>query len=285
MDELREMQHRTHEWGRRNQVTFDPAKKTFPYSASLCWRRWSFQNAENTNWLQVDGASVHWRLPVKRTTEDSCYVENEGHVFLQAMLNQYKTHIWSSSEYHNGALVMALPTQLQRIDKMLRWILHELGVANTETFILHNFAPPSIRRRIGIFLHKRKLEICLPVMTKELEFVQAQAGRFITSTFESHWSTVRCHSRMIANSLHMCMLMHNKLPQEIVDLPSVSSFQKALTEIAKTRAEEGTHKMEMIVSRVQRCSRLFLKFATYFWCDSIGTVHLTLASSVLPVFC
>ena len=29
MDELHEMQHRTHEWGQRNQVTFDPAKEHF----------------------------------------------------------------------------------------------------------------------------------------------------------------------------------------------------------------------------------------------------------------
>ena len=32
--------------------------------------------------------------------------------------------------------------------------------------------------------------------------------------------------------------MHNRLPQDIVDLPPVSSFQKKLTRIVKDRAEQ-----------------------------------------------
>ena len=33
--------------------------------------------------------------------------------------------------------------------------------------------------------------------------------------------------------------MYNRLPQEIVDLPSVTSFQKKLKKVAKTRADQG----------------------------------------------
>ena len=35
-DELREMQTRTHEWGCRNQVSFDPAKENFQIVHPLC---------------------------------------------------------------------------------------------------------------------------------------------------------------------------------------------------------------------------------------------------------
>ena len=58
------------------------------------------------------------------------------------MLSQYTTHVWSATEYHNGALILALPTQLQRIDKMQRCFLHELDMTDTGAFVVYNFAPP-----------------------------------------------------------------------------------------------------------------------------------------------
>ena len=241
MDELHEMQHRTHEWGQRNQVTFDPAKEHF---------RILHPRSGDGDPFKLLGTQIDCKLTMvpciegilsKGRPKIRAMLRTKDMYSVQAMLNQYKTHVWSVTEYHNGALVLALPPQLQRIDKMQRWFLHELGMVDTEAFVLHNFAPPSIRRRIGMlgFLHKRKLEICHPAMVKELEFAPVQAGRFNTSTFESHWTTVRCHSRMYTNSLHMYMLMYNRLPQEIVDLPSVTSFQKKLTKVAKTRADQG----------------------------------------------
>ena len=60
---------------------------------------------------------------------------------IKVMMNQYKTHVWSRTEYHNGALILALDNQLQRIDKMQRWFLHELEVTDTHAFIEYNFAP------------------------------------------------------------------------------------------------------------------------------------------------
>ena len=101
-----------------------------------------------------------------------------------------------------GALILALPTQLQRIDKMQRWFLDELDMTDTEAFVVYNFAPPSIRRRIGIlgFLHKRVLEVCHPAMVKDLKLESVQAGRYHTRTLESHWSEVNSHSRLFNNS-------------------------------------------------------------------------------------
>ena len=63
---------------------------------------------------------------------------------VQNMLLQFKTHVWSICEYHNGALILAQHNQLQRIDKMQRWFLHELDITDTNAFVLHNFAPPSL---------------------------------------------------------------------------------------------------------------------------------------------
>ena len=59
----------------------------------------------------------------------------KGMYDLKTMLNQYKTHVWSATEYHNGALILASQSQSQRVDKMQRWFLHELAVSDTEAFV------------------------------------------------------------------------------------------------------------------------------------------------------
>jgi len=81
-----------------------------------------------------------------------------------AMLNQYKCHIWGLKEYSNGAIIIAPISQLKRLDKVQRWYLHELGLTDRDAFVNHNFAPPSLRRCIGMlrFLHKRVLRKCHP---------------------------------------------------------------------------------------------------------------------------
>ena len=144
-------------------------------------------------------------------------------------------------EYHNGALIVAQIKQLQRIDKMQRWFLHELDITDTNAFVLHNFAPPSLRRRIGMlgFIHKRVLGICHPALVKELPFEPVQDGRYHPRTLVSHWSEVRAYSRLFNNSLYMYIMMYNRMPQEIVDLPSVTSFQSMLTILTKNRTRDG----------------------------------------------
>ena len=239
--ELRDMQRRTHEWGRQNQVTFDPAKELF---------RIVHPRESDGDVFKMLGTDIDCELTMvdcietilsKGRPKIRALLRLRNMYNVKSMLNQYKTHVWSATEYHNGALILALPTQLQRIDKMQRWFLHELDMTDTEAFVVYNFAPPSIRRRIGIlgFLHKRVLEVCHPAMVKDLKLESVQAGRYHTRTLESHWSEVNSHSRLFNNSLYMYILMYNRLPQEIVDCTSVSSFQKKLTKCAKDRAEQG----------------------------------------------
>ena len=62
---------------------------------------------------------------------------------------------------------------------------------------------------------------------------------FHNKTLVSHWSEVREHARMYNNSLYAYILMYNRLPQEIVNSPSVSKFQGELTRLAKHRADQG----------------------------------------------
>ena len=46
------------------------------------------------------------------------------HLYSSAgMLGQYKCHIWGLKEYSNGAIIMACPTQVNRLDKVQRGFL------------------------------------------------------------------------------------------------------------------------------------------------------------------
>ena len=55
----------------------------------------------------------------------------------------------------------------------------------------------------------------------------------------NHFDDVRGFSRTYNDSLYLYILMYNRLPEEIVTLPSVSAFQTKLNKLAKARADQG----------------------------------------------
>jgi hypothetical protein len=154
------------------------------------------------------------------------------------MLDQYKSHIWSSKEYSNGALIMAAPHQLRRLDKVQRWYLHELALTDTGAFTSFNFAPPSLRRAIGMlgFIHKRTLGICHPLLLQALPFAVGLDANYNTKALDPFSGGVHYHGRLYERSLYMYILIYNRLPQVLVDLPSVAVFQAKLTHLAKHKA-------------------------------------------------
>ena len=160
MDELREIQTRTHEWGVRNQVEFDPSKK---HLKVLHPSRGVGDDFKMLGTLFDTALSMKPCLEsvLDRTRPKiRALLRLKDLYSVSSMLNQYKSHIWGITEYSNGVLILAPPSQLQRLDKLQRWYLHELGLSDKEAFVDHNFAPPSLRRAIGIlgFLHKRVLQ-------------------------------------------------------------------------------------------------------------------------------
>ena len=58
-------------------------------------------------------------------------------------------------EYHSGAIFHASDTLLERFDSAQRGFLQEIDVSLDAAFIEHNFAPPRLRRNIGM-LEKKK---------------------------------------------------------------------------------------------------------------------------------
>jgi len=239
ISELGEIQTRTHDWGRRNQVEFDAGKEGFKIIHP------SLGVGEDFKLL---GTLLDCCLSMKPCIDSIlARVRPKVRALLRLkdmyptskMLEQYKTRIWGLKEYSNGAIIIAAPTQLQRLDKVQRWFLHELGMTDTEAFVVHNLAPPSIRRSIGIlgFLHKRVLGHCHPLLCTSLPFAEGLEANYHSKALDPQIDGVNYQHRLYARSLYGYILMYNRLPQCFVDAPSVKSFQAKLTQMAKHQAQ------------------------------------------------
>ena len=125
---------------------------------------------------------------------------------------------------------------------MQRWYLHELGISDQDAFVNHNFAPPSLRRHIGLlgFLHKRVLGECHPALCQALPFGPVGiAARYHSKHLETFSGEIICNDRMYERSLYAFTRVYNRLPQSLADTPSVSTLQAGLTHMAKEKAKQG----------------------------------------------
>ena len=132
---------------------------------------------------------------------------------------------------------MAAPSQLLHLDKARRWYLRQLGLTDSEAFTKFNFAPPSIRRAIGMlgFLHKRTLGLCHSCLRDALPVAVGLDADYHSKALDPFSGEVIFQRRLYERSLYAYILMYNRLPQATVDLPTVSAFQAQLTHMAKNR--------------------------------------------------
>ena len=80
------------------------------------------------------------------------------------LVTQFKTHIWGLIEANIGGYFHAASYMLAKIDHAQNRFLHALGLSPDQAFLDFYFAPPSLRRNIGVLglLHKRVLGQCHP---------------------------------------------------------------------------------------------------------------------------
>ena len=92
-------------------------------------------------------------------------LRTRAHCDLRILVNQFKTHLWGFMAIHNGAIFHAATTHLNKIDSLQRHFLHELDISEEDACLNYNFAPPSLRRDIGILglLHNCVLGKAHPV--------------------------------------------------------------------------------------------------------------------------
>jgi len=241
LEELCEIQQRTHAWGERNQVSFDAGKEHLVIIHPRAALGDDFKMLGTVFDCRLRMQVCIEGVLAKARPKMRAILRLRHLVSIAQLIVQYKTHVWGFSEYSNGAVILASPSQTRRLDKMQRWFLRELGITDTEAFVTHNFAPPGLRRSIGMlgFLHKRVLHICHPAMYQALPMLQEGTPRWHSKSLHSFLDEVRGHHALYFRSLYGYIHIYNRLSQGIVDISSVSAFQAKLAHMIKHRAASG----------------------------------------------
>ena len=233
-------QREVHRWGYRNRVTFDSSKDYLMIIHPVHGEGDDFRLLGSLIDVHLSMSPAVQDILDRARPEVKALLRTRGMYNHMQMIDQYKTHIWNLIEYHNGVIQHACASQLQRIDSMQRGYVHELHLTEQSAFIHYNFAPPSLRRDIGLlgFLHKRILEQCHETII----------GFFPRKPHTSPW-----HDKQLESYSSMCMYrwglyersifhmvhVYNRLPQDVVNIDSISGFQACLTSMAKRRCNAG----------------------------------------------
>lgn len=169
-----------------------------------------------------------------------------GRYSSEAMIQQYQTHIWGYSEYTNGSICHAVHCKLERLHSMQRRFLHGIDLDEATAHLQYNFAPPTLRRDIGIpgLIHKRNLGFAHPAFNTLLPLVPASWYAYPPTPSHNNQITnsrseVIYQHDMFSRSIFGYVDVYNRLPQYIIECDTVRSFQKELSIIARHRCRAG----------------------------------------------
>jgi len=229
-----------HSWGRRNRVTFDASKEHIVIIHPL--HGWG-------DTFKLLGCLIDVKLLMNEAIDNivsharpkmNALLRTRGIYNHKDMFQQFKTHIWGGMEYQNGVILHAAPSSLDKIDRLQRHYVHELQLTEESAFLDYNFAPPSLRRDIGIlgFLHKRVLGQCHEAVVRMFPFLPVHEP-WHDKQLDSHLYESTCRQVLFSRSVFGMVNIYNRLPQYVVDSASVSNFQKELTHIARHRCSNG----------------------------------------------
>ena len=102
-------------------------------------------------------------------------------------------------------------------------------------------------------LHKRVLGKCHPSFERLLswwsERFDEAGGLGHNKKLYGHWAEVRTHRALFNRSIFGMIDIYNNLPQHVVDAKSLSSFQNYLTQITRTRCQQGDDAWALSYSR------------------------------------
>ena len=108
-------------------------------------------------------------------------------------------------------------------------------------FLEFNFAPPCVRRDIGILglIHKRVLGLAHPAYNYLLPFLTGPVqARYHSKTLANRRESVTCHRNLFNRSIFGYVDVYNRLPEYVVECKSISDFQHELTVICKRRCRQ-----------------------------------------------
>jgi len=242
-EQLERCRKRVHSWGKANRVSFDALKE------HMIILHPSESMGEPFKLL---GCMVDVNLRMQSAVEQvlskirpkvTAILRTRGYYTTQELILQFKTHVWGLIETNMAGYSHAAPSLLEKIDDVHYRFLRDLEVSSSDAFLEHAFAPPSLRRNLGILglIHKRVIGKCHPSFDRLLPWWTSKfsepRGRGHNKQLYGHWVEISHHQAIFQRSIFGMRDVYNDLPQGVVDSPSVSSFQHSLTHIVRTRCQ------------------------------------------------
>jgi len=240
MNVLGHCRDNVHKWGRKNRVDFDATKEHLVILHPSEHQGTSFKMLGCMIDPDLRMHSCIDQILSKIRPKITAILRTRGFYSTSDLVQQFKTHVWCHMEIHNGALFHAAPSLLEKLDQVQNSFLRVLGISPAEAFLDLHFAPPQLRRNIGILglLHKRVLGKCHPSYEQLLPwYVQrfpGGRGHGHNKQLYGHWVEASAHPALFARSIFAVTDVYNNLPQHVVDAPSVGCFQNYLTRLSKS---------------------------------------------------
>ena len=234
-------QKEVHRWGYRNRVSFDSTKEHLMIIHPVHGEGMDFRLLGSLIDVKLSMSPVVQDILDRARPKIKSLLRTRGMYNHIQMFDQYKTHVWNLIEYHNGVLLHACASQLQRIDSMQRGYVQELHLTEESALIHYNFAPPCLRRDIGQlgFLHKRILGQCHEAIMAFFPR-KPHVCPWHDKQIESYLSMCTGRRALYERSIFQMVHVYNRLPQEVIDIDNISGFQACLTSMAKRRCIAGT---------------------------------------------
>ena len=251
LDELKQVQQELHLWGDANRVIFDPSKESF----HLVHRR--FYSGEDFKLLGVvfDSALLMHHAAREVATEAGWRLQTLLKVrrffTTPELFRMYKAQVLSFLESGTPALYHAAPSVLDRVDRVQRRFLRELGLDERAALRDFRLAPLPARRDMSMLgaLHKVALGLAPPQLAALFPLIGAvddpwqrrrlRNWRPLHNRQLHSQADVSCTERMRL-SVFGLVRSYNMLPQKVVDCATVKSFQRCLQNSLKKYASSTT---------------------------------------------
>ena len=189
-------------------------------------------------------------------------------------MHLYKSQILSYIESSTPGIYHAAPSVLQRVDHVQERFLSHVGLCERVALMDYRLAPLAARRDMAMLgvLHKivlgqapAPLAALFPFLGEVFEPVDRQRLRNWRPRHGKQLSTEAdfASSDVMQRSLFGVVLLYNRLPQSVVDAPSVRVFQARLQGGLKEYARSGIDRWQRLFStewRLMPLARLHALF-------------------------
>ena len=235
--ELTDCEEAVYDWGVRNQVLFDPQKKSFGilHDSEGDGEDFRFLGSWMDTALRME-TNVQKMLG-KARPKVTALLRTKRFYETSEMVNQYKTHVLCHLELNTGSFYHALASVLEPMDKLQTHFLAEIGLKPENAFLEHNLLPLRTRRDIAMLglmfkcAHGQAHEDLRQLFPRHTVVEHSYSTRSICHRHSLQLEEHRPGTKhaLLRRSIFGLTRVWNRLPREAVALETTKDFQKILT--------------------------------------------------------